>query len=585
MANRKIFFLLTILTALTSCGIISNSSSQSSNNSETNSETLPSEEPSAVDPSNSEVPPSSEELPPDPPLEGPAFGEATPANLSNFKTDIINDPKIRYKDSDYKVKPFPNGFSYPKGVWLEPTNAYLEFWHPQTSLDFIIVASTDIFLKIQEHGQNNNKDLYWPVTLQVKMNGKTFTYYEVGARMKGNTSRRNFVNHEGEFYDNINLKLSFNELWTEDYYKPFNLQKTWTEKNNPEYLIRDERTFMGRAKDNEKGMKKLDLKWNKSKDASLVVQPFAFSFFQKHGIISQNSTLTTLKYNNTKMGVVTINEPITKHLFRRYLPKTTTDGALYKVGWGKVHNDDRMGSLRIEDYDSDSASIGEENKFTNYTPIYDRKEGPTDDALLLNLMRVLKQNEGKTPAQYSSALEAVLDMDSFLVYAALSYLIGNPDDMRNNGNNYYIFFNPSENNKAYFIPYDYDWSLGVTYADMFGVSPLSSKHKGNGDSWQKNRLFWYTIIDERNDERDPKYDIKLNKDYQNEFIANVKSFNNDPMYSEAGYNAVYQMYKTTYNLKSASDLDNKDQTISPFLNTTQQVSFINDVKTQIANFP
>ncbi len=573
MAKRKILFLLSLLTTITSCALPNSSSSSASNSAD---ESNPSSE------SNNENSSSSASSVPQTIINGAdsPFGEAQPANITNFKNEIVNDPAIAYKDKDYSDKAFPNGFTYPEEAWLTPTNAYLEFWHPETSLDFIIVASKEIFLKIQEHGQNNNKDLYWPVTLQVKMNEKTFTYYEVGARMKGNTSRRNFVNENGEFFDNINLKLSFNELWTEDYYKPFNLQKTWNETDNPEYLIRDERTFMGRAKDNEKGMKKLDLKWNKSRDDSLVMQPFAFSFFQKHGLISQNSTLTTLKYNNTNMGIVTINEAITKHLFRRYVPKTDEDGALYKVGWGFGE----MGSLRIEHYLNNSRVIGEENKFTGYEPNYDRKEGPKDDALLINLMQVLKNNEGKSPAQYKSALEDVIDMDSFLTYAALSYLIGNPDDMRNNGNNYYIYFNPSENNKAYFIPYDYDWSLGLKYQEaenMFGVSPLSTKHKGNGNSWQKNRLYWYTIIESNDNGRNPKYNITLNNDYKTQYIAKVKDFNSDPMFSLTGYNEVYEMYKATYNLKSTSALDSNNYKISAFLNTDLATSYINSVKNTI----
>lgn len=615
MAKRKLLLFLMLTTTLSGCTFLDSLSETSTvpsdtttslseeSGSDTISETLSlSEESSLSDvsitteaPSSSVDVPSTTDtpsvsLPPASSEEGeivetpPVFDAISAADLTNFRTDIVNDPAIPYKDNDYTVKPFPNGFTYPDGVRLAPTNAYLEFWHPETSLDFRIIASNDIFMKIQENGLNHNKELYWPVTLQVKMNEKTFTYYEVGARMKGNTSRRKFVDHNGEFYDNVNLKLSFNELWTKDVYAPFNLQKTWTKENNPEWTIRDERTFMGRAKDNEKGMKKLDLKWNKSKDDSLVMQPFVFSFFQKHGVMTQNSTLATLKYNDTRMGIVTVNEPINKHLFRRYLPTAGTDGALYKVGWGFGE----MGSLRIEHYNNNNRVIGEEDKFTGYEPTYDRKEGPADDAVLINLMQVLKDNEGKTPAQYSAALEAVVDMDSFLIYAALSYLTGNPDDMRNNGNNYYIYFNPAENNKAYFIPYDYDWSMGLMWDNMmvmFGVSPLSTKHKGNDDSWQKNRLYWYTMLESNDNGRNPRYNITMNRDYQNSYIAKVKAFNNDPHYSVDGYNAVYEMYRATYKMKSGSDLDSiEDGLISPFAGTALATSFISDVKQQINHY-
>ena len=277
----------------------------------------------------------------------PIFTNEEPACITTFTTDTISDPHIPYKDEDYTVKPLPNGFSYPLDARVQPTNAYLEFWHPESSIDLRVIANNRIFTLINDNGLNENKELYFPVTLQVIMNEKTFTYYEVGMRMKGNTSRRNFVNQNGEFYDNINFKLSFNELWTDDIYAQFGLQKTWTKKGNPEYKLRDDRTFMGNTKDGKDGLKKLDIKWNKSEDASLVMQPFVFGFFQKHGVIAQNSTLATLKYNNTNMGIVTINEPINKHLTYRYLPKEATGGDLYKVGWGF----ERSGSLSIEDYE------------------------------------------------------------------------------------------------------------------------------------------------------------------------------------------------------------------------------------------
>lgn len=89
-------------------------------------------------------------------------------------------------------------------------------------------------------------------------------------------------------------------------------------------------------------------------------------------------------------------------------------------------------------------------------------------------MRVLKDLEGKQVAEYAPLLEEVIDVSSFLRYAALCYLTGNPDDMRNSGNNYYIFFNPSEGNKAYFIPYDYDWSLNINWygGTLDNLSPI-----------------------------------------------------------------------------------------------------------------
>lgn len=528
--------------------------------------------------------------------EGTSESDVKPADLTNFSTDIINDPVITYTEADYTVKPFKNGFTYPLDAQVQPTNAYLEFWHQESLLSFHIVASKQVFSLIEFHGYHDQKnaDLYWPVTVDVTMNGKRFTYYEVGMRMKGNTSRKQFLDSgTKEFINSVSFKLSFNELWDDPLYAPFNLQKTWTEAANPEWKVRDDRTFMGNES-GKLGMKKLDFKWNKSRDSSLVMQPYAFGFFQKHGLISQNSTLTTLKLNNTRMGIVTVNEPVDKHLLRRYFPKAAAAGDLYKVGW----DDSNMGNLRYENYLEKNTIIGEEDKFNYYTPIYDAKE--FDDTLpnphekLINLMRVLQENEGKSIAEFSVALEAIVDIDSFLSYAALSYLAGNPDDMRNWGNNYYIFFNPSNGNKATFIPYDYDWSFGLTWnignISMLDVSPYSTKHQLDRTKWQSNRLYWYTIVESTDGAR-PYPNISLNPAYKATYSANLTAYNNDPYYTVANYDSYFNTYKGVYGDLTVSDLDNKVYEndvnlgpISPFIDTYLMTRFINNTKqTLIAN--
>lgn len=518
--------------------------------------------------------------------EPPVIEEITPANLATFASDVITDPLSRYTEDDHPVKRSLNGFVYPSEARVQPTNAYLEFWHAETDLDFEIVADKQIFNYIEQYGVHDKKyaDLYWPVTLKVTMNSKIFIYFEVGMRLKGNTSRVDFLDDSLNFTQPISFKLSFNELFTESEYAQFGLQKTWTKAANKDaFNARDDRTFMG-LPNGEEGMKKLDLKWNKSEDSSLIMQPYVFGFFQKHGIIAQNSTLTSMTLNNTDVGIVTVNEPINKHLLRRYFDKDGADGELYKVGWS--HG--RMGSLRIEDYNEINEIIGEENKFIGYEPGYDMKEGDGSHTNLINLMQKLKDAEGKSPGQYTAFLEEVVDLDSFLTYAALSYMTGNPDDMRNNGNNYYIFFNPNENNKAYFIPYDYDWSLNLTWSEdveMLGPGPYHSKHQGNGRTWQKNRLYWLTIISEMSENRDPRYNITLNTNYQRTYLEKLHAYNSDPYYTSDNYNVLFNVYKNTYNARSGSDFDTGSKKFSPFSGTGRMTTFINKIKEHIADNP
>lgn len=611
MKNRKFLLLIVLMMLLSSCTTISEvlssttrssdsptsdsvSDTESSEEKVTSEEVHSSEEELSSEVLSSVSDPSSEETPSD----------ITPADLTNFKTTYPLDPEITYTDEDYIVRPFPNGFTYPLDAHVAPTNAYLEFWHPETELNMRIVASKEVFNLIEQNGYHNPRfaDCYFPVTLEVLMNGKRFIYYEVGMRMKGNTSRTEFLDPDTkEFTKSISFKLSFNELWDEAIYDNFNLRKQWTKALNPEWKVRDDRTFMGDT-NNKYGMKKIDIKWNKSPDPSLVMQPFVFSLFQRNGLISQNSTLSTLKMNDTRFGVVTVNEPINKHLLRRYFDKKGAAGELYKVGWGKPEPDNHgywvKGSLRYEDLRFDSegklinhAILGEEDKYNYYEPGYDAKEfddtSPNPFLKMIDLMKMLKDLEGKSVLEAKELLEAKIDMPSFLRYAALSYLTGNPDDMRNNGNNYYIFFNPNEGNKAYFIPYDYDWSLNIKWdgvGDMSGIYPFHSKHEGHNRCWQENRLYWATIINKDEYSDYYGYDIKMNTEYRNIYIEFLREFINDPQYSDTYYNEVFNTYRTTYGNKTMSDLDTSDYKVSPFTSTEIMTSFINNIKNTAAPY-
>ncbi|OQC11194.1 MAG: CotH protein [Tenericutes bacterium ADurb.Bin087] len=605
MAKKNMLLLPLVAMLLSSCTTLSeiiDSSSHPSSfpSSQSSEEVATSEEiPSSAEELSSEVlsslsDTSSEDLPDD----------LTPADLTNFKTTYPSDPLITYTDDDYIVRPFPNGFTYPADARVKPTNAYLEFWHPETELNMRIIATKEVFNLIEQNGYHNPRfaDCYFPVTLEIKMNGKRFVYYEVGMRMKGNTSRTEFLDPTTkEFIKSISFKLSFNELWDEAIYDNFNLRKEWTKALNPEWKVRDDRTFMGDT-DGKFGMKKVDLKWNKSPDPSLVMQPFVFSLFRRNGLISQNSTLTTLKMNDTRFGIVTVNEPIDKHLLRRYFDKNGAAGQLYKVGWGKPDPNNHgywvKGSLRYEDllFGDDGklihhAILGEEDKYNYYEPGYDAKEYDATSenpfAKMIDLMKMLQDIEGKSVAEAKLMLEAKIDMNSFLRYAALCYLTGNPDDMRNNGNNYYVFFNPNEGNKAYFIPYDYDWSLNIKWdgvGDMSKVYPFHSKHEGHNRAWQENRLFWATIINKDDYSDYHGYDIKMNNEYRSVYVDFVRTFIADEQYSDTYYNVIYNTYVRTYGAKTISDFDTQDYKVSPFIGTDVMTSFINTIKATAAPY-
>ena len=94
-------------------------------------------------------------------------------------------------------------------------------------------------------------------------------------------------------------------------------------------------------------------------------------------------------------------------------------------------------------------------------------------------------------------IEDYLYSDNWVKFAAVSYFAGNPDDMRNNYNNHYIYF--SSENKAIFIPYDYDRCLGVSTSnlDMSSYSPFDTRAE-LANQTQKNPVYLYTVTGTNN---------------------------------------------------------------------------------------
>lgn len=128
--------------------------------------------------------------------------------------------------------------------------------------------------------------------------------------------------------------------------------------------------------------------------------------------------------------------------------KEALGGDLYKIGWAGRSN----GSFTMP------ASIGIENEGEGEFYAFDLKTNKKTSSheSLNSFIRELSQ-DNVTKERFAE----LVDLNTFLPYCAVSYLLGNPDDLRNNYNNSYIYFR-ADNNKAVIIPYDFDRCLGIT---------------------------------------------------------------------------------------------------------------------------
>lgn len=302
----------------------------------------------------------------------------------------------------------------------------------------------------------------------------TFTINEVGVRMKGNTSRTDFYDPQQGIYNLIHLKISFQETFdNEQYYG--DQAKTWTDADRS---ARKNRTFAT--------LEKIDLRWNRCDDSTFIREYFAYQTYREYGVLAPNTNLASFDWAGYHMGVYTINEPIDEVFLAKHLPISALGGDLYKCGWAGNSN----ASFR------ETNSIGIEDDGAGQFYAYDLKTNKktSDHSALKNLIHTLNRTSCS-----KDDIAALVDMDDFLSFSAVSYLLGNPDDLRSNYNNCYVYFR-ADNGKALFIPYDYDRCLGVTVHwnptgnAVTADSPFSAElNSGNGA--QRNPLILYTIAE------------------------------------------------------------------------------------------
>jgi spore coat protein CotH len=299
---------------------------------------------------------------------------------------------------------------------------------------------------------------------------------EVGIRLKGNTSR---VPVYDEDTGNLNLshyRLSFNETFDDETYYGEDAQ-VWSSEE--ERQARKDRRFAG--------LKGMEIKWNKNYDNTHIREIYAYEIFRDFGVYAQRVNLCSLCFNGENYGVVNIYEPVDQIFIERNLPEEDWGGDLYKCAWTykPANYVDDIVTYGVEDPDS--------GQFYNYDLKTNKEESNFET--LEQLLSVVN-SDSLTKEEF----ESVVDTEYLENFLAVSYFMGNPDDMRNNYNNHYVYFLKSSG-KAIFIPYDYDRCLGITYGwnpdgtGMTYVSPYSEDAESMGTP-QTNPIINSAVIND-----------------------------------------------------------------------------------------
>jgi hypothetical protein len=460
--------------------------------------------------------------------------------------------------------PVPSNLQLAPGV-CEPTSVprislntdaeYQLFFHPTTKVMIDLHFSKQNLFLMGDYGRRNNSfnhDTYVNASIRIDVTPFdadviSYCYPVVGVRIKGNFSRPddNFVSENGVITNLVHFKVSFATDTLSDGRRP----------NQP---------FLG--------MTRLDLKWNRNFDHTHVRQVFTHKLYYDYLPYVAQATLGGVRILQTGvaesnqdnyLGLYTIIEPMDRRfLARRFGDGPDADGNLYKVLYSQTGTADLT---KVNAVQSDGVNhqliadkkIGVEDNPGNYHPSYDLKTNTRtpDFTDIVNLIGELNSSNDVNLASYRTRVENVVDLSSFLMMEAIAYIVGNPDDFRNNFNNMYIYFRPSDN-KAYFIPFDLDRGFGsngdydptVNQFSQYGpsmtkVTPLQRALHHDQNQGRVNPLHRLTVFQNAYNGYQQTYLDHLSS------LVNSGWFNStniNPGQYEGKFYTLHQAYRNTY---------------------------------------
>ena len=328
-------------------------------------------------------------------------------------------------------------------------------WDENVIPEITISVSVDEWNRLLSlYDQNNSTKEYIHCDITYKKGSEVTTVKDAGIRLRGNTSRRRPEGNGGEKHK------SGNTNWNHCHFG-VNLRK------------------FNKDDDHEiKGIRKFNLKWFKD-DACYVRELFCYDLFRRAGVWTAAFDVYCRLWVHVEgdasaayYGVYEMIEPYdNKYLDKREDLFGNTDGNLWKCSY------DSHGPA---DLTNAYANMGEDNDKDDFT--YELKETGADFATAqAQLQDFILKLSGKGEDSFKKWIQEVCDVELFMRTYAVNVAVGMWDDHWNNGNNYYLYFNSQDklDYKVFFIPYDYDNTLGTSNAyDAAKQDPLNWGSKG-----------------------------------------------------------------------------------------------------------
>lgn len=246
-----------------------------------------------------------------------------------------------------------------------------------------------------------------------------------GLRLKGNTSRRRPMDEHGYFH-HCHYGIDFHKY----------------EKDEAHTI---------------NGVRRIDLKWFKD-DPCYVREIYCYDLFRSFGVwtglrdVYSRLWMKVGSGEEKYLGVYGMLEHVDKNYLReRKQLFGSEEGNLWKCRWPSDLRDVNA-DFGVDDNIHDHTYVLKTNKTEGFAKA---------KAQLQDFIGNLNSLSGSA---FNEWFASVMDVDLFLRTYAVNVAVGMWDDYWNNSNNYYLYFNSTDTGsyKVFFIPYDYDNTLGTS---------------------------------------------------------------------------------------------------------------------------
>lgn len=320
-------------------------------------------------------------------------------------------------------------------------------WNEETFPEITLTVSEEVWNQmLTTFDQNNRTKQYFKGNVKWSNGTEVYEFEDAGWRLRGNTSRRRPEGNGGEMHNGTNPD------WHHFH----------TQLNFRKYVKDSAHTI--------NGVRKMYLKWHKD-DPMYVREMYCYDLFRRYGV------WTAINDIYCRLWIQVGNE--TPAYYGVYEMQETVDDEYLEVRahlfggdkgnlWKCSYTSDGPATLH---YDRDAhqdhlfgLDVDTDQEWT-YELKTDNFSFDSAKAQLIDFMQKLNTKSG---TELHDWLGEVIDIPLFLKTYAVNVTVGMWDDYWNNGNNYYMYFNAggTEGYRFYFIPYDYDNTLGTSQSCM-----------------------------------------------------------------------------------------------------------------------